>query len=141
MNIMPKYVLPTRATFGLDAVSAHGGGGTARARCLRPAERCSGQAEDNDKTTLRDASACLRVALVTFDSSTMAYYNPQIDRREAAVNLRSAAVLFIDIQNYNCHRGGAIFRYFSPAQLEVRLNPVSPYSLGLLTPSCPAPGP
>ncbi|KAF8060318.1 LHT2 [Scenedesmus sp. PABB004] len=31
---------------------------------------------------------------------------------------RQAALLFVDTQNYNCHRGGAMYRQYSPEQLQ-----------------------
>ena len=36
-----------------------------------------------------------------------AAYKPQTHQRERAVVPKEAALLFIDVQNYNCHRSGA----------------------------------
>jgi nicotinamidase-related amidase len=52
--------------------------------------------------------------------SSMAVYQPQCLLREVAVDPRQAAVLFIDVQNLNCHRGGAIYRNHTQEELEVR---------------------
>jgi hypothetical protein len=49
-----------------------------------------------------------------------AVYQPQCLLREVAVDPRQAAVLFIDVQNLNCHRGGALYRNHSREDLEVR---------------------
>lgn len=38
-----------------------------------------------------------------------ASYDPKPQLREQAIDARQAAVLFIDTQNYNCHRDGAIY--------------------------------
>jgi hypothetical protein len=35
------------------------------------------------------------------------FYRPQTQLRQAAVVPKEAALLFIDIQNYNCHREGS----------------------------------
>lgn len=52
--------------------------------------------------------------------ASQAYYNPAPHLREVAIASPSAtAVLFIDVQNYNCHRAGAIYRHYSSAELEV----------------------
>ncbi|KAG2482014.1 hypothetical protein HYH03_019038 [Edaphochlamys debaryana] len=41
----------------------------------------------------------------------MAYYRPQKHLREVPItDPKSAAVLFIDTQNFNCHRDGAIYK-------------------------------
>lgn len=40
----------------------------------------------------------------------MAFYLPESSRRQAAVEPASAAILFIDVQNYNCSKSGAIYR-------------------------------
>jgi hypothetical protein len=50
-----------------------------------------------------------------------AVYQPQCLLREVAVDPRQAAVLFIDVQNLNCHRGGALYRNHSAEDLEVGL--------------------
>ncbi|WIA44448.1 hypothetical protein OEZ86_007199 [Tetradesmus obliquus] len=47
-----------------------------------------------------------------------AVYQPQCLLREVAVDPRQAAVLFIDVQNLNCHRGGALYRNHSQEDLE-----------------------
>lgn len=39
--------------------------------------------------------------------------------REVAVDARQTAVLFIDVQNYNCHKGGAMYHRYTPEDLEV----------------------
>jgi hypothetical protein len=41
-----------------------------------------------------------------------AAYKPQTHLRERAIVTKEAALLFIDIQNYNCHRSGAEAAHF-----------------------------
>ena len=55
----------------------------------------------------------------------MAYYEPNVQLRESPVVPASTAVLFIDCQNYNCHREGAIYRHYSAEQKEVGDGPRS----------------
>lgn len=50
----------------------------------------------------------------------MAVYQPQRLLREVAVDPRQAAVLFIDVQNFNCDKRGAMYRSYTPQELEVR---------------------
>jgi hypothetical protein len=50
----------------------------------------------------------------------MAYYSPQTHLREVRIVPSQAAVLFIDTQNFNCHREGACFAHVSADDLEVR---------------------
>lgn len=49
----------------------------------------------------------------------MAYYWPQAEGRQAALDPAAAALLFIDVQNYNCSRQGAIYRSLAPKQQQV----------------------
>lgn len=46
----------------------------------------------------------------------MAYYRPDTGGRQAALVPPAAALLFIDIQQYNCSPEGAIYRALSPEQ-------------------------
>lgn len=39
--------------------------------------------------------------------SLQACYSPQTQLREAAISLKRSALLFVDIQNFSCHRDGA----------------------------------
>jgi isochorismate hydrolase len=49
-----------------------------------------------------------------------AWYNPNPGAREVGITDPSrAALLIIDVQNYNCHRAGAIYRYYSSDEVEV----------------------
>lgn len=41
-----------------------------------------------------------------------AAYNPQTHLRQKAIVPKEAALLFIDVQNYNCHRSGAEAAHF-----------------------------
>lgn len=54
-----------------------------------------------------------------------AYYLPNPALREVPVVIGSTALLFIDTQNYNCHRQGAIYRQYSAEEAQVRLGPSS----------------
>ena len=40
----------------------------------------------------------------------MAFYRPDTAPRQAALVPAAAALLFIDVQNYNCSKKGAIFQ-------------------------------
>ena len=44
--------------------------------------------------------------------AAMAAYNPQTHLRQKAIVPKEAALLFIDVQNYNCHRSGAEAAHF-----------------------------
>ncbi|GAB4813166.1 hypothetical protein N2152v2_000212 [Parachlorella kessleri] len=46
----------------------------------------------------------------------MAYYRPDPARRQVPLQPQQAALLFIDVQNYNCSKQGAIYRSLSPEQ-------------------------
>uniref|UniRef100_A0A7S0S0R6 Isochorismatase-like domain-containing protein n=1 Tax=Chlamydomonas leiostraca TaxID=1034604 RepID=A0A7S0S0R6_9CHLO len=46
------------------------------------------------------------------------YYNPTPHLREVPCVPSSTAILFIDTQNFNCHRAGAIYRHYSSEELE-----------------------
>jgi hypothetical protein len=75
---------------------------------------CSSSSSSASKLQAR----CLQSAAAAAMSS-MAVYQPQCLLREVAVDPRQAAVLFIDVQNLNCHRGGAIYRNHTQEELEV----------------------
>ena len=47
-----------------------------------------------------------------------AAYKPQTHLRERAIVPKEAALLFIDIQNYNCHRSGAEAAHFGTVSLQ-----------------------
>ena len=50
----------------------------------------------------------------------MAYYLPEKHLREVAIpSASSTALLFIDVQNYNCSRDGAIYMSMSDTEKEV----------------------
>lgn len=49
----------------------------------------------------------------------MAYYWPEAHRRQAELVPATAALLFIDIQAYNCSKEGAIYQSLSQEQQEV----------------------
>ena len=49
----------------------------------------------------------------------MAHYRPQTDLREAPFT-SATAVVFIDIQNYNCHVNGAIYKSLTEEEKNVR---------------------
>lgn len=55
----------------------------------------------------------------------MAYYRPEPERRQAALVQSQSALLFIDVQNYNCSTSGAL--YGGQANLQVGFN----YTQGL----------
>lgn len=40
----------------------------------------------------------------------MAYFLPQTHFRETAIVPQHTVLLFIDVQNYNCHRAGALYK-------------------------------
>lgn len=40
-----------------------------------------------------------------------AHYDPHPQLRQVHIVPSQAALLFIDVQHYNCHRSGAIYRY------------------------------
>lgn len=40
----------------------------------------------------------------------MAFFNPQTQFREIALVPQHTVLLFVDIQNYNCHRGGTLYK-------------------------------
>jgi hypothetical protein len=48
-----------------------------------------------------------------------AYYQPQPMLREVAIDPAQSVVLFVDIQNYNCHRDGAMYHAYNKAEIEV----------------------
>ena len=48
----------------------------------------------------------------TVRKAAKAAYTPQTHLRQRAVVPKEAALLFIDIQNYNCHRSGAEAAHF-----------------------------
>lgn len=48
-----------------------------------------------------------------------AFYRPEAHRRQAALEPHQAALLFIDVQNYNCSKRGAIFQSLSPQEQAV----------------------
>ncbi len=50
----------------------------------------------------------------------MAYYRPATTGRQAPLVPAASALLFIDVQNYNCHRDGAIYRSLTQQQKQVR---------------------
>jgi len=50
-----------------------------------------------------------------------AFYTPETSAREAALSPRKAAICFIDTQNYNCSKEGAIYRALSAQEQEVSL--------------------
>ena len=52
-------------------------------------------------------------------SKLMAFYRPDTAQRQAALVPTTAALLFIDVQNYNCHRQGAIFQGLSEEAQQV----------------------
>lgn len=52
-------------------------------------------------------------------SKLMAFYRPDTAQRQAALVPATAAMLFIDVQNYNCHRQGAIFQGLSEEAQQV----------------------
>lgn len=49
----------------------------------------------------------------------MAYYRPEPHRRQAAVVPATAALLFIDVQVYNCSKDGAIYQSLTEEQRNV----------------------
>lgn len=49
----------------------------------------------------------------------MAYYRPQTSRRQAELQPRQAALLFIDVQNYNCSKQGALYQALTEEQRQV----------------------
>lgn len=59
----------------------------------------------------------LRIAGVT----GMAYYRPVEGAREIPVNPAETALLFIDVQNFNCNIKGALMASMSPEKLQVTL--------------------
>ena len=48
----------------------------------------------------------------TVRKAAKAAYTPQTHLRERAIVPEEAALLFIDVQNYNCHRSGAEAAHF-----------------------------
>jgi nicotinamidase-related amidase len=40
----------------------------------------------------------------------MAFFSPQTQFREIAIVPQHTVLLFVDVQNYNCHRGGMLFK-------------------------------
>ena len=61
-------------------------------------------------------NAHLKQSRVT--QAAKAAYNPQTHLRERAIIPKEAALLFIDIQNYNCHRSGAEAAHFGTVSLQ-----------------------
>lgn len=49
----------------------------------------------------------------------MAYYRPVENAREIPVKPSETALLFIDVQNFNCNVQGALHANMSPQQLQV----------------------
>ena len=49
----------------------------------------------------------------------MAYYRPDPTTRQVPLQPQQAALLFIDVQNYNCSKQGAIYRSLSPEEQQV----------------------
>lgn len=52
--------------------------------------------------------------------SAQAYYRPQVDGRQAPVNPQHTAICFIDTQNYNCSKNGAIYKSYLDNEKEVQ---------------------
>ena len=51
----------------------------------------------------------------------MAYYRPEKQRREEPpASSSSTAICFIDTQNYNCRKEGAIYQALDDAQMQVK---------------------
>ena len=50
----------------------------------------------------------------------MAFYRPEAHRRQAELEPAAAALLFIDVQRYNCSHEGAIYQSLSEEQRSVR---------------------
>lgn len=48
----------------------------------------------------------------TTRKAAKAAYSPQTHLRQRAIVPKEAALLFIDVQNYNCHRSGAEAAHF-----------------------------
>lgn len=55
-------------------------------------------------------------------TASMAYCRPQTHLREVPIVPKQSAVLFIDTQNFNCHKEGACFQNCSTDELQVSCN-------------------
>lgn len=49
----------------------------------------------------------------------MSYYRPETHRRQAVLVPSQSALLFIDVQNYNCNKQGAIYTSLSEEERQV----------------------
>jgi nicotinamidase-related amidase len=59
----------------------------------------------------------------------MAYYRPQREMRQVALEPAATALLLIDVQNYNCDRKGALYSGISDEELRVT-RPRQPTAIG-----------
>lgn len=57
----------------------------------------------------------------------MAFFSPQTQFREIAVVPQHTVLLFVDVQNFNCHRGGTLYKtYQGQGKTKVRASLAPP---------------